>query len=240
MCFDISSTKIKKLFEKNRGATFVKDYNYKPYYHSTGFLHPNVSIIKMGEPKSIYPASWGLIPEWGQNNIVDFRKKYNTLNAKSETLLTSKMYKENAEENRCIILVDGFFEPHRSYNQTIPYYCYQPTNDFKDGRDIIAFAGVYSEFNDKSSCSIITTKANDFFSEIHNVKKRMPLIIKEDLIGEWLTANISKNHISSLLNEGFTDKKFKAHSISKSLYNKKSYSNKSNIIEEVTYNTLFD
>jgi putative SOS response-associated peptidase YedK len=240
MCFDISSTKIKKLFEKNSGANFVLDFDYKPYYHSTGFLYPTVSIIKTGEPKSIYPATWGLIPEWGQNNIQNFRKKYNTLNAKSENLLTSKMYKENAEDNRCIILVDGFFEPHKWYDQTIPYYFYQPTNEFKDGRDIFAFAGIYNEFNNKFSCSLITTKANDFFSEIHNVKKRMPLVLKEDLIGEWLSTNLSNNQISSILNKGFTDKKFKAHSISKSFYNKGINSNKASIIEKVTYNTLFD
>ena len=68
----------------------------------------------------------------------------------------------------------------------------------------------------------------------------MPLVLKEDLIGEWLSTNLSNNQISAILNEGFTDKKFKAHSISKSFYNKGINSNKASIIEKVTYNTLFD
>ena len=240
MCFDISSTKIKQLFEKNRGATFIENFNYEPYYHSTGFLYPKVSIIKTGELQIIQPSTWGLIPDWGHNNISNFRKKYNTLNAKSETLLNSAMYKDNALENRCIILVDGFFEPHKSFDVTIPNYCYMPSIKFEDGRDIFAFAGIFNEFNGHTSCSIITTEANAFFSEIHNIKKRMPLVLNENLVGEWLDSNISKNQISSVLKEGFTKKEFKAHSVSKSLYSKSINTNTSKIIEEVSYPTLFD
>ncbi len=240
MCFDISSTKIKQLFEKNRGATFVEDYSYEPYYHSTGFKYPKVSIIKSGEIETIYPSTWGLIPDWGQKDISGFRKKYNTLNAKCETLLTSAMYKDNALENRCIILVDGFFEPHKSYDSTIPYYCYIPSTEFDDGRDIFVFAGVFNSFNDTSSCSIITTEANEFFAEIHNVKKRMPLVLDDDIVGEWLDPVLSKNQISAILKEGFTIKEFKSHSISKSLYSRKKNNNNASIIEKVTYNTLFD
>lgn len=240
MCFDISSTKIKQLFEKNRGATFVKEFNYEPYYHATGFLYPNLSIIKTGEIKNIYPSTWGFVPEWGHNDLKGFRKKYNTLNAKSETLLTSNMYKDHALENRCIIIVDGFFEPHRSFNATIPFYCYIPSKEFEDGRDVIAFAGIYNSINDNTSCSIITTEANEYFSEIHNVKKRMPLVLSEDIVGDWLDPNLSKNNISSFLKEGFTKKEFNSHSISKSLYRRGKNNNNPEIIEKVIYNTLFD
>ena len=240
MCFDISSTKIKQLFEKNRGATFVKEFNYEPYYHATGFLYPKISIIKSEETDKIYPSAWGLVPDWGHQDLKSFRKKYNTLNAKSETLLTSNMYKDHALENRCIILVDGFFEPHRSFDTIIPYYCYIPSIEFEDGRDVFAFAGVFNTLNDNTSCSIITTEANEYFSEIHNVKKRIPLVLSEDAVGDWLDSNLSKNNISSILKEGYTKKEFNSHSISKSLYNRKKDTNISSIIDNVTYNTLFD
>ena len=240
MCFDISSTKIKQLFEKNRAATFVKEFNYEPYYHATGFLYPKISIIKSGETKKIHPSIWGLVPDWGHDDLIGFRKKYNTLNAKSETLLTSNMYKDHALENRCIILVDGFFEPHRSFDTTIPYYCYIPSEKFKDGRDVLALAGIYNSINDNISCSIITTEANEYFSEIHNIKKRMPLVLDESIVEDWLDPNLSKNHIFSLMKEGFTKKEFNSHSISKSLYSRGKNHNTPSIINKVIYNTLFD
>lgn len=241
MCFDISSTKIKQLIEKNRTAKFYRDFEYEPFFHTNGFIYPTVSIIKMNDPKIIYPSVWGFIPEWGQADTKSFRKKYNTLNAKSETLLNSKMFQESAREQRCIIIADGFFEPHNRYDETIPYYCYIPSNKLEDGRDFFVFAGIYSETdNINSNCSIITTEANNFFSEIHNVKKRMPLVLNEELVGEWLDPNLSKNHISSILKEGFTKKEFNSHSISKSIYNRKKNTNNPNILDKVNYNTLFD
>jgi len=241
LCFDISSTKIKQLVKKNQTADFYKNFNYNPFYHANGFNYPTVSIIKMTAPNLICPSTWGLIPDWAEDDILGFRKKYNTLNAKSETLLSSKMYQESAIEKRCLIIADGFFEPHRRNNMSIPYYCYIPTDEFDDGRDLFVFAGIYNEHTDESlSCSIITTEANDFFSEIHNVKKRMPLVLNNDLKGEWLQEDLKDTHISDLLKIGFTKKEFKAHSVSRNLYDRKRITNEPSILEPVNYTTLFD
>ncbi len=240
MCFDISSTKIKQLVKKNQAASFYRDFDYQPFYHANGFSYPTVSIIKIGEPKTIYSSTWGFVPDWGENNVSGFRRKYNTLNAKSETLFSSNMYKESALEKRCLIIADGFFEPHKSYDTSIPYYCYIPSNHFSDGRDLFVFAGIYNELNDALSCSIITTEANDFFAEIHNVKKRMPLVLDQKLKGEWLYEGLTENQITEIMNDGFTKKEFKAHSVSKILYHKKSNTNVPSILDQVSYNTLFD
>ncbi len=241
MCFDISSTKIKQLIEKNRTASFYRDFDYEPFYHANGFSYPTISIIKMGEPNTIFPSTWGFVPEWGHEDLSSFRKKYNTLNAKSETLLTSSMYKESAREKRCLIIADGFFEPHKSNNTSVPYYCYLPTTEFEDGRDIFVFAGIYNELEEnKPTCSIITTEANDFFSEIHNVKKRMPLVLNNDLVGKWLDDGLRDNHIVDLLKNGFTKKEFKAYSVSRNLYDRKRITNDPSILDQVEYNTLFD
>ncbi len=240
MCFDISSTKIKQMVKKNQNALFYKNFDYEPFYHANGFQHPTVSIIKLGEPHTIYPSTWGLVPDWGLDDVTSFRKKYNTLNAKSETLFTSNMYKESALEKRCLIIADGFFEPHRSYDESIPYYCYIPSTEFSDGRDIFVFTGIYNELSGVSSCSIITTEANDYFAEIHNIRKRMPIVLDDNLKGEWLNEKINKSQITEIMNDGFTKKEFKAHSVSKGLYQKKANTNISSILDQVNYNTLFD
>ena len=240
MCFDISSTKIKQLVKKSQNASFYQDFDYLPFYHANGFMHPTVSIIKMEKPQTIYPSTWGLVPDWGLDNISSFRKKYNTLNAKSETLFTSNMYKESALEKRCLIIVDGFFEPHQSYDTSIPYFCYIPSTEFSDGRDIFVFAGIYNETNTASSCSIITTEANAFFSEIHNVRKRMPIVLDEKLKGEWLNEKINKNQIIEIMNDGFTQKEFKAHPVSQNIYKRNNDNNNPEVLNKFTYNTLFD
>ena len=64
---------------------------------------------------------------------------------------------------------------------------------------------VYSIFADQDTgetyptFSIITTKANSLLEEIHNVKKRMPLIIPENKREDWLSAN-TESQIKELIN----------------------------------------
>ncbi len=240
MCFDISSTKIKQLVEKNQNASFYSEFDYEPFYHVNGFSYPSMSIIKNGESDTIYPATWGFIPEWGEKDVSSFRKKYNTLNAKKETLLSSAMYKDSVLYKRCLIIADGFFEPHKSFTEIIPFYCYLPASNFEDGRDVFVFAGIYSETNNQISCTIITTEANSFFGEIHNIKKRMPLVLDNDLKKDWLDPNLQNSHIKELMEVGFTNKEFKAHSVSKRLYQRKRYTNIASSLEPISHNTLFD
>ncbi len=73
--------------------------------------------IPTDRPRAILPMEWGLVAPLGKADILKFRSKYNTLNAKAETLLTSNMYKEPVRERRCLILADGFFEPHYEKNE---------------------------------------------------------------------------------------------------------------------------
>ena len=55
---------------------------------------------------------WGLVPSYGLKDITAFLKKYNTLNAESETIFTSNTFKHSVHDKRCSILAEGFNEPH--------------------------------------------------------------------------------------------------------------------------------
>src|SRR5690606_11727426 len=141
---------------------------------------------------------------------------------------------------RCLILADGFFEPHKQGKISIPYYCYIPTMEYKEGRDLFCFAGIYSEIgSDLYICSIITTVANNFFSEVHNVKKRMPLVLDEGLKDEWLNDGLKQNQVEELMQNGFTSKEFKAHPVSRDLYKRNTDTNNPGILKEVDSGTLF-
>ncbi|WP_034917620.1 SOS response-associated peptidase [Gillisia sp. CAL575] len=241
MCYETTSTKKAKQIEKHFKADFEISDEYEPYFHKSGFSYSNLQIIKMDEAEKIYPASWGLVPDWGTKNIEAFRKKYNTLNTKSETLF-SGLSKGSALNKRCIILVDGFFEPHKQGGVSIPNFCYIPSKEYDDGKDLLAFAGIYSEI-DKSSdsytCSILTTAANDFFEKVHNVKKRMPLVLAKELYSEWFNDGLSKENIIELMKNGFTSKEFSAHPVSRDLYKRGLNTNKEYIIEPIDKATLF-
>ncbi|MCA9380909.1 SOS response-associated peptidase [Candidatus Dojkabacteria bacterium] len=239
MCYETALTKKPKQIEKQFSVNFAIEREFEPYYHRTGFTHPNLQIIKIDEPNKVYPATWGLIPEWGLNNIEGFRKKYNTLNAKMETLLTSGTYKHSARENRCLIIADGFFEPHKEGKVSIPNFCYIPSKSYEDGRDLFAFAGVYSELDsDLFTCSIITTEANDFFAEVHNVKKRMPLVLDEHYFDDWFD-DLNDSQINEIMATGFINKEFKAHPVSRDLYKRGINTNNESIIKPIENNSLF-
>ena len=242
MCYSTALRKkkqIEQLLLSQIPATFPENTEYEPYFHLNGFSYGNLQIIKMDEPETIQTAKWGLIPDWATHNPEIFRKKSNTLNARSESIFEKASFKESADEKRCLILADGFYEPHHENGIAQPYFCYQPSKEYPEG-DLFLFAGLYNELDDHSlTTTILTTEANKFFSEIHNKKKRMPLILDKELIEDWLDDGMTDQSINELMATGFTRKVFKAHPVSRDLYKKGINTNKPYIIEPIQKNTLF-
>lgn len=68
--------------------------------------------------------------------------------------------------------------------------------------ELFAFAGLYSNWVDnvsgeiKNTFTIVTTEANEIMSKIHNIKKRMPIILKKEDEEKWLTHTPIKNFAS--------------------------------------------
>ena len=61
--------------------------------------------------------------------------------------------------------------------------------------DLFAFAGLYSQWINnstgeiKDTYTIVTTQVNELMAEIHNTKKRMPIILKPQDENKWLNHN---------------------------------------------------
>jgi putative SOS response-associated peptidase YedK len=186
---------------------------FTPYHHLNGFTHGNLYIVPMENPDVILPAMWGYVPPFGMDYPDGFLKKYNTLNARSETVFTSNTFKHSIYDKRCLIIVDGFHEPHQQKNISYPYFCH-----YKDD-SLFTFAGLYSELDDDLfSCTILTTEANEQFEEIHNKKKRMPLILDQHWEDDWLFPDLSELAIKELMKVGFTTTGIEAYPISRDLY----------------------
>lgn len=144
-----------------------------------GFTYPEAPVLFDSEPDLITSGKWGLIPFWAKNT--DIAK--NTLNARIETIKEKPSFR-NAVKNRCLIFASGFYEwqwldPKGKEKQK---YFIQLA-----GREVFTFAGIYSIWNDTPTFSIVTTEANELMAEIHNNKKRMPVILTEETENAWLT-----------------------------------------------------
>ena len=151
-----------------------------------GFDFPKTPIITGSETNKVQLFNWGLIPNWSIDE--DIRKF--TLNAKIETLAQKPSFK-NVINNRCLILSTGFFEwqwrDSKGKNKR-KYLITRPEES------LFTFAGLWSEWVNpetgevKKTYSIITTEANELMSEIHNSKKRMPVIVPKNREFDWLNA----------------------------------------------------
>lgn len=70
-------------------------------------------VIPQENPKFITPLMWGFIPEWESGERAeDYYKetiKYGSgLNATTEKLFTSQMFRKSALTKRCVVPVTGF------------------------------------------------------------------------------------------------------------------------------------
>ncbi len=166
-------------------AAFLEPDGYEPQEEINGFAHKPYPVITDEHPGKIQLFDWGLIPFWAKEDKI----KRATLNAKVETLTEKPSYRQSVNK-RCLVIADGFYEwqwldPKGKEKQK---YLIRP----KD-QDIFALAGIYSHWTDKqtgeqrSTYSIVTTEANELMAEIHNNKKRMPIVLQERDRRRWLT-----------------------------------------------------
>lgn len=236
MCYHLSNTKKAPELEDRFDARFEDVFSYEINYHLNGFDKKPVYIISQQEDHLIEPASWGLLPE-NAINEAQFKRKFNTLNAKSESLFTSNFWKEPIRQRRCLILADGFFESKHIGKHKYPHYIRLKS------KAAFSLAGIYTyHHNGSFSCSIVTKEANPFMAEIHNSKKRMPLILDKSLERDWLNASFSQSSIEELIKEGFTKEQFEAYTVSRDVTNSRVKSDRKDILEPFYYtelNTLF-
>lgn len=150
-----------------------------------GFDFPKTPIMTNKNPQKVELYSWGLIPHWADSN----KLRAGTLNAKVETLRSKPSFSE-VINNRCLVLSDGFFEWQwrDSKGKNKQKYLIQVP-----GNGLFSFAGIWSEWTNpktgipEKTYSILTTEANELMSEIHNTKKRMPIILPKNLEQDWLS-----------------------------------------------------
>ena len=121
---------------------------------------------------------WGLVPFWAK----DLKIGHRMINAVGETLATKPAFRAAFKKRRCLILADGFFEWRKDGKSKIPTYI------FLKSREPFAFAGLWESWKSPEgetvkSCTIITTRPNEFVEPLHN---RMPVILSSETEALWI------------------------------------------------------
>ncbi|MEJ0106580.1 MAG: SOS response-associated peptidase family protein [Bacteroidota bacterium] len=65
------------------------------------------------------------------------------------------------------------------------------------------------------SMAIVTTASNSLMSQIHNVKKRMPTVLTEDLAWEWLFGDLNEKRITEIATFQIPSSAMEAYTIDK-------------------------
>jgi putative SOS response-associated peptidase YedK len=104
-------------------------------FYISGFGSPNLLVITAESPNEIDVMKWGLVPSFISDSVKAKEYADNTLNAKSETIFEKVSFKNSIMQQRCLVLVSGFFEWRSEGGIKYPYYI-----KLKD-QDIISFGG---------------------------------------------------------------------------------------------------
>lgn len=175
MCFFSKQTKDAITLENRFNAKIedIEQFQTSDYYN--GFTYPKTPVITNEDRKTIQMINWGLHPYWAKE---DWNKSY-TLNARIETLIEKPSFR-NITQNRCIVIVDGFYEWQHIGNRKVKY-------EVGFDNALFALAGLFDSNKKYKSYTIITTEAKGIMQKIHNSKLRMPVTLKTDTqMQNWL------------------------------------------------------
>lgn len=202
----------------------------EPKYYVSGFEFPKMPVITSQQPDRLQVFSWGLIPFWVKSQTEAMEIRGHTLNARSDTVFTKPSFRNAIRERRCLVPADGFYEWREFNGRKYPYYIYLKS------KDIFSFAGIWEEWTDRSTgevlrtFSILTTDANSLMEQIHNIKKRMPVILPREKEMDWLKNWLGREEIDALT-KPLDDTLMSAHPISK-LINSRNFNRNVAAIQE--------
>lgn len=214
MCFTIAINATREEIESRFNARFEDQSQFNPGYYFSAFTFPLIPVLTNRDPNVVRMFRWGLIPSWVRDESVANSIRTKTFNAKAETLTEKPSFRNAVKSNRCLVISKGFFEWQAREKEKIPYFI-----SLEDDKPF-AFAGLYDQWINPGTgeinhtFSIITTTANPLLAEIHNIKKRMPVILPGEREKEWIDPEIPLDTALNLL-KPYDDSRMKAHTISK-------------------------
>lgn len=141
----------------------------------SGDVHPSEMACVLTGRRSALNAEnmcWGFPGYQGKGLLI---------NARAETVLEKRTFRESVLHRRCVIPAEKFYEWDREKNKV---------TFFREDAPVMYLAGFYNCFQGQDCFIIITTAANRSVEKVH---ERMPLILEKQELEDWI------------YDDGFTD-----------------------------------
>ena len=155
-------------------------------------MYPGADILMINNKLELEEAYWTIRDKTWKGEMVS------CINAKAETIWNVGMFRDAIRGDRVLIPANSVLE-----------WQHQPDKSKKkfelwfDGDPTFAFAGIARdcEINGETRrCTvIITTKPNEIFNEIHNSKRRQPVVVRKEDYAQWLDNDTSFSDINRLM-----------------------------------------
>lgn len=166
-----------------------------------------VAVIITDVIKQLVPVRWGLVPSWAKDISVGSKM----INARAETITEKASYRNAFKKRRCLVVADGFYEWQNLGGTKRPVYI-----RLKTGKPF-GFAGLYEVWNSPegeaiTTCTIVTTEANEIMEPIH---ERMPVIIPKQDEDIWLDSATQDQGLLLKLLKPYPAEQMEAYPVSK-------------------------
>jgi len=171
-----------------------------------GFDRPKAPIITQVARKVEY-YHWWLLPSFFKEE--DY--SVNLLNARAETVFEKASFRSIIRTQRCLVPATHYYEHQWRDEKGRVKHKYKLGVKNQDG---FFMAGIFDHWIHpntqelKQTFTILTTEANELCAEIHNTKKRMPVILTNENAKVWLKPSLSDSEILALAKPLETDKMF--------------------------------
>lgn len=124
---------------------------------------------------------WGFVPAWAK----DPQRGRRPINARSETVATSPMFRTAFARRRGLVPASGFYEWQHAGRSTRPF-AIRP----RDG-GLLALAAIFDRHEREDivieTCAVLTTEASEPVRAIHD---RMPVFVPADAYAAWLDPSV--------------------------------------------------
>lgn len=153
-----------------------------------------ITVLRLddaGKPELV-PMRWWLTPYWAKEPGT----RYSMFNAKSETVDTSRAFRQPFARRRCVVPVSGFYEWAKVEGRKLPYYIrpHQAPG--------LLLAGIWDRWRQPDtgesldSFAILTTAANPGLEFVHT---RQPVMLSAEQIRRWLSPDVPADEVKPLL-----------------------------------------
>ena len=152
-------------------------------------------ITPAGEGLSVDRVKWGWAPFWAKG------KRPDPINARAETVMTGKFFKDLWPGGRALAPANGWFEWIPDPNDPKRKQPYYITSASDEPLYFAALAEVHAGFepHDRDGFVIITAAADEGLLDIHD---RKPLVLTPAVAKEWLDPETTTARAEEIVRDG--------------------------------------